>query len=93
MPDGVTVPVTTVLVALAFGLTFAVQARMGERHAGAPPAPAPTAAAPPRLELRLTGAGTVPPLRRPRRVRRTPTPTPVAATPAPTAAASPTATG
>ena len=102
MPDGLTLRSTLLLAALAFGLTFAVQALTGGGGPSAAKlatrtAPEPVADAPgAEPDLRLATAKTVPALRNPRkppkrRVRRKPAPKPprvqVAPSPAPVMAA------
>jgi hypothetical protein len=73
MPDGLSLRTTVLLVALAFGLTFAVQALLGGGSSAAKPAAkqrvsgfvADAPGATP--DLRLVAAGTVPALRDPRK--------------------------
>jgi hypothetical protein len=73
MPDGLSLRVTALLVALAFGLTFAVQALMSGGSPAAKPAAehrtagATTDAQGAAPDVRLVAAGAVPALREPRR--------------------------
>ena len=78
MPDGLTPRATVLLVALAFGLTFCVQALLGGGSSKGGPADAkPKVAAPvaadtpaAQSDVRLVAAGTVPALRDPRKPRK-----------------------